>query len=444
MIVDCFTFFDELDLLELRLEILDAVVDRFVLCEAPFTFRGEPKPLSFATAGERFARWRDRIVPLVYPHPASPNPWINEWGQRDYLSTGLADCDDDALVLIGDCDEIPDPANVARRPSPGRILAHRQRYSAGFVNRVAAEPWIGTRSLAKRDIALYRTLSEVRRQPLEALEYVDGGWHFTSLGGATAQAKKLRSASHVEVDLPYFHDLRKLEVTFVHGVDVSVLPIDDTFPEPVRTDPRWSRYIWAGPATGDRALVAALEHAHGCFAYVPDDAAGVAVLAEGSEGWEVAGRERFGSRWVGVVSEAGGLPQRGPAWVVVDHLERQPADALAELRGRGSQVIAYAMNARSFIVSRGLLEGGSFPSGTAHGLAEYRSLIAASGYVALQTDQVRTAEVFVAWPSMPDVMYGVTVGPFVIAEIAREDLRTFLSDAFIFVLGGDREDPAVV
>src|SRR5271170_855459 len=110
MIVDCFTFFDELDLLELRLEILDGVVDRFVLCEAPFTFRGEPKPLTYAGAAGRFARWRERIVPLVYPHAADPNPWLNEWGQRDYLITGLADCNDADLVLIGDCDEIPDPA----------------------------------------------------------------------------------------------------------------------------------------------------------------------------------------------------------------------------------------------------------------------------------------------------------------------------------------------
>lgn len=433
MIVDCFTFYDELDLLELRLEILDAVVDRFVLCEAPFTFRGDPKPLSFANASERFERWRDRIVPLVYPHPASPNPWINEWGQRDYLSAGLAGCAGDALVLIGDCDEIPDPANVARRPAPGRILAHRQRYSSGFVNRVAAEPWIGTRSIANGDIARYGTLSEVRRQPLDVLEYVDGGWHFTSLGGAAAQAKKFRSASHVEVDLPYFHDLRKLEVTFVHGVDVGVLPIDESFPIPVRADPRWSRYVWNGPLAADPPAVAALEHAHGCFAYVPDDAAAVAALAGEPEAWGIAGRDRFGARWTGAVTEAASLPD-GAAWIVVDGLERFPAGTLAGLRRRGSRVVTYAANARSFLTFRALLAGGAFPAGAARGLPEYRALIADAGYSAQRVDRVRTGEVFVAWPSMPEMMYGVTVGPFGIAEIAREDLRTFLSDAFIFVL----------
>ena len=89
------------------METLDAVVDRFVLCEAPFTFRGQPKPLVFAQNHERFARWRERIVHLVYAQPAQTNPWRNEWGQRDHLGAGIADLDDDALVLIGDCDESP-------------------------------------------------------------------------------------------------------------------------------------------------------------------------------------------------------------------------------------------------------------------------------------------------------------------------------------------------
>ena len=106
--------------------------------------------------------------------------------------------------------------------------------------------------------------------------------------------------------------------------------------------------------------------------------------------------------------------------------------------------MAYAANARSFITFRALLEGRAFPAGAARGLAEYRTLIGEAGYSAKRVDQVRTGEVFVAWPSMPEVMYGVTVGPFGIAEIAREDLRTFLSDAFIFVLEGDSEAPGMV
>jgi len=437
MIFDCFTFYDELDLLELRLRILEGVVDRFVLCEAPFTFRGDPKPLAFANSGDRFARWRDRIVPLVYPLAASPNPWVNEWGQRDHLIAGLTGCDDEDLVLIGDCDEIPDPANVALRPARRGILAHRQRYSAGFVNRVAAEPWIGTRSLAAGDIARYRTLSEVRKQPRETLAFVDGGWHFTSLGGAAAQAKKIGSASHAEVDLPYFRDLRRLEVTFAHAVDVRLLPIDATFPAPIREDPYWQPYIWQGPSSGDPALAGGLEHAHGCLAYVPGDAASVAVLTGEPAPWNAAGSERFGPRWGGALAGPADLERsggEGPDWVVVDHLERFPAGVLARIGRRGASVVAFARNVRSFATFRDVLGGGSFPPGSAPGLAEYRVQIDAAGYAVDRMDQLRVAEAFVVWPSMPEVMYGVEVGPIGIGEIARDDLRTFLTDAFIFIL----------
>jgi hypothetical protein len=68
------------------------------------------------------------------------------------------------------------------------------------------------------------------------------------------------------------------------------------------------------------------------------------------------------------------------------------------------------------------------------GLAEYQARLAAAAYAVRQTDYLRAGDVFVAWPSMPEVMYGVTVGPFGIGEIARETLRAFLTDAFIFVL----------
>jgi beta-1,4-mannosyl-glycoprotein beta-1,4-N-acetylglucosaminyltransferase len=434
MIYDCFTFYDELDLLELRLEILDAVVDRFVLCESPFTFRGDPKPLAFANAGDRFAKWRDRIIALVYPKPADTNPWINEWGQRDHLIAGLADCAGDDLVLIGDCDEIPDPANVALRPARGNILVHRQRYSEGYVNRVSGDPWPGTRSIAAGDIARYHSLSEVRKRPLASLESVDGGWHFTSLGGSAVREKKIRSSSHSEVDIRYYRDLRRIDVTFAHTGGGARMAIDATFPDPIRNDPRWARYIWPGPSITDLTQAAALEHAHGCLAYVPDDAPGVAVVARDPQAWDIAGAERFGDRWRGVAARAGeiGVPSGG--WVLVDELERCAADTLERLGERGLNAVALARNVRSFATVSGVLAGSAYPPGAPLGLIEYHARITAAGYTLAQTDLLRNPDAFVVWDSMPETMYGVTIGAVGIGEIARDDLRIFLTDAFIFVL----------
>ena len=65
MIYDCFIFFDELDLLEIRLEEIYPVVDRFVLCEAPMTFSGKPKELVFQNNKERFAPYLDKIEHII-------------------------------------------------------------------------------------------------------------------------------------------------------------------------------------------------------------------------------------------------------------------------------------------------------------------------------------------------------------------------------------------
>lgn len=61
-VFDCFPFFNELDLLELRMRMLDDVVDYFVLAEADRTYSNQPKPLIFAENRDRFDRWKDRII----------------------------------------------------------------------------------------------------------------------------------------------------------------------------------------------------------------------------------------------------------------------------------------------------------------------------------------------------------------------------------------------
>ena len=64
MIYDCFTFRDEFDMLEIRLRILDRVVDKFVICEADRTFTNQPKPYNFLANKDRFKQWEDKIIYL--------------------------------------------------------------------------------------------------------------------------------------------------------------------------------------------------------------------------------------------------------------------------------------------------------------------------------------------------------------------------------------------
>lgn len=447
MIVDCFTFFDEFDLLELRLRILEDVVDRFVLCEAPFTFRGDPKPLHFAAAPpDRFARWRDRITALAYPGPPNENPWQNEWGQRDFLAAALGGCADDDLILIGDCDEIPDPRLVTHRPRDGGILVHRMMLAQGYVNRVnagGARVWSGTRTLAHASLARWGTLSNVRKATGAGIEALDGGWHFTSLGGAEAMERKMRAYSHVELDVPYFRDRRRLDVTYASSDEMHWLPLDDRFPAALREDARWRPFVWERPPAAAGGSAHALEHAHGCLAYVPPGAASIAVIADDAVPWQAAAQERLGAAFAGVFSEAPALlaALARPAWVVLDRLEARPLETLRALAGAGAAVVAFATNARSFEVFRRVLSGtGTFPAGRARGRSEYETEIAAAGYRIAAGDRVFSTELAV--PLTSGAQTSVAIEGFAFAEIGAGALHDFLSNAFVFTLVPVNAPPA--
>jgi len=73
MIVDCFTFYNEMDVLKRRLRYLNSVVDKFVLVESTVTHRGEPKELYYEKHKEEFSNWNDKIVHVVWRmYPMTP------------------------------------------------------------------------------------------------------------------------------------------------------------------------------------------------------------------------------------------------------------------------------------------------------------------------------------------------------------------------------------
>jgi len=126
MVIDIFPFFNELDLLEIRLNILNDYVDKFVICEATETFSGKPKPLYFKENEERFAKWKDKIVHYVvddFPNDKeiydkaikSPNTgnkehwWVREFYQKESAIKALSFCKEDDIIMVSDVDEIPNP-----------------------------------------------------------------------------------------------------------------------------------------------------------------------------------------------------------------------------------------------------------------------------------------------------------------------------------------------
>lgn len=111
-IYDCFQFFNELDLLEIRLNVLNDHVDYFVLTESTVTFSGLNKPLYYQENKDRFEKFNDKIIHVVVEDTPDGNPFERDVFQKNAIIRGLQDCEDDNIILTSDLDEIPDPEIV--------------------------------------------------------------------------------------------------------------------------------------------------------------------------------------------------------------------------------------------------------------------------------------------------------------------------------------------
>ena len=131
MVYDCFQFFNELDILKLRLHVLSDVVDRFVISESTVTFSGDPKPLFYEENKEQFREFEDRIIHVVVDDtPMECDAYARDHHQKCAVARGLKDAKDDDIVIFSDVDEIPNPQmleNLLPDVEPGKIYMPAQR-----------------------------------------------------------------------------------------------------------------------------------------------------------------------------------------------------------------------------------------------------------------------------------------------------------------------------
>ena len=113
MLVDTFPYFNEKELLELRVRMLEDYVDGFIITDANRTHRGEEKSFSCLETIRELGLPEDKIQVLHVELPTieeAPDPWIRERGQRDAIGVGLHMMPDDTVFICSDCDEIADPS----------------------------------------------------------------------------------------------------------------------------------------------------------------------------------------------------------------------------------------------------------------------------------------------------------------------------------------------
>lgn len=249
-IFDCFQFYNEIDLLELRLIELAPVVDRFVLVEARYTHAGDEKPLYFEQNQHRFAAYLDRIDHVIVEDDPGGFSWKREGHQREAISRGIADLADDDMILISDVDEIPRRSAIAAlRKMPADLYSLQLANHLYFLDLKSSEPWISAAAapgrLIKR-IGVNPIRYLVKQGIGSAIE--DAGWHLTWMGGRDAFYAKIRAYAHREnragfeamgdsdARLQRFYASGAFDAGLVPGMwsNLERLAIDEDFPIGIR------------------------------------------------------------------------------------------------------------------------------------------------------------------------------------------------------------------
>ena len=213
-IFDCFMYFDEEIVLDLRLNILDKYVDYFVIVESIFTHRGDKRDLKFNL--KKFEKFKDKIIYLVYDeHPKNIeiinnkdneseksrkyifNAAYRENGQRNFILQGLKKARNEDLVLVSDVDEIPNLENLNFEKINQKIILFKQdMFYYKFNLKLPNLVWTGTKACKKKYLKTPQWLRNIkdRKFPIYRLDtifsktkYIDiklienGGWHFSNI-----------------------------------------------------------------------------------------------------------------------------------------------------------------------------------------------------------------------------------------------------------------------
>ena len=268
MIYDCVPFFNELDILKLRMQIMAPYVDFFVIEEASVTFSGEPKRMIFAENRQLFAEFEEKIRYVAVENSPLEGVTTHERDkfQKNQLIRGLSDFRPEDIIIFSDVDEIPNPKTLVRLIEtfePGKVYHLAQRMFYCFLNMeevsgnllsitgefpgVERRQWLGTKicSFAELPEEGIVYLREVPPEDQRSVRVADGGWHFGYMGGdgerdvAKRIGVKVQAAAHSEYNTKRYlneavdrllcgEDIFDRDAKFVR------VPIDDSFPAYLR------------------------------------------------------------------------------------------------------------------------------------------------------------------------------------------------------------------
>jgi beta-1,4-mannosyl-glycoprotein beta-1,4-N-acetylglucosaminyltransferase len=215
-VIDCFTFYNELDMLEYRLSVLYPHVSKFILVEATLTHAGIPKPLFYQENKERYARWADKIVHVVVEDMpdlvTSKDAWVREIFQRNAIDRGITTLDLRPLdiLIVSDVDEIPNPTVIDELRKEGLDVTQcleMDFYYYTIENRLGKK-WKHAKVCPYADYVLVykRSPNDVRLQDMQ-FTIPNAGWHLGYFGTPEFIQNKLKNFAHQEFNTPRYTSL---------------------------------------------------------------------------------------------------------------------------------------------------------------------------------------------------------------------------------------------
>ncbi len=252
-IFDCFQYFNEEHIADLRFNILNEFVDLFVIVESTVNHQGRPKKLHFDIS--KYKKFKNKINYIVVddtpenikkPHKGGES--LVEQHQRNSIMKGLKKCGDNDLVILSDVDEIPD-LNKLNEFDKNKYAVFSQKmfmYKLNLLN-LRESNWHGSKICLKKKFKSPQWLRNLKfkKYPFWRIDKTrnlqiikNGGWHFAYLQSPENISKKIKSFAHGEFNTDYTSNeeniklkIEKEEDIFNRGYKIKKIEIDSSFPE---------------------------------------------------------------------------------------------------------------------------------------------------------------------------------------------------------------------
>ena len=250
-IYDCFQYFNEDHIVDLRMNILDKFVDYFVISESTKTHQGKDKKINFDL--KNFSKFKKKIIFIIADYREKINFENHKGGeslveqhQRNALINGLKNAASEDLIILSDSDEIPDLEKLSQINNKKKFIAFSQKmfmYKLNLQN-LDESNWIGSKITKKKYVKSMQDLRNLKfknypfwRVDKYNQQIISGGWHFSYLQTPNQILEKIKSFSHGEYNDKSLNienieeKILKNEDIFSRGIKLKKIEIDKSFPD---------------------------------------------------------------------------------------------------------------------------------------------------------------------------------------------------------------------